>query len=152
MSWRRLSISLKLQIVVIVLCWLLKCIRLCLFRAKTAYRILTKFSNFGVKRSSFYASRKRSLTLSIFFYQDENVASCKQVQDYISRDLLSFSSIYWYLFKMYAYCSLGSSLRSFLVINIVRKGFRVPFWNCFGAKPAVLRIRFKICMCKQHEQ
>ena len=44
---------------------------------------------------------------------------------------------------MYAYCSLGSSLRSFLVINIVRKGFRVPFWNCFGAKPAVLRIRLK---------
>lgn len=53
---------------------------------------------------------------------------------------------------MYAYCSLGSSLRSFLVINFVRKGFRVPFWNCFGAKPAVLRIRFKICMWKQHEQ
>lgn len=63
-----------------------------------------------------------------------------------------FIDVYWYLFKMYAYCSLGSSLRSFLVINIVRKGFGVPFWNCFGAKPAVLRIRFKICMCKQHEQ
>lgn len=68
-------------------------------------------------------NEKVTRNVTFFLYRDENVASCKQVQDYINHNLLSFSPIYWYLFNMYAYCSLGSSLRSFLVVNIVRKGF-----------------------------